>query len=141
MTADYLDQQIANSNPRVAKLTPVEAQGDYGLYLMVLTTDYHDGFVWPDMQSQVNVTGKYVLVNEHTKEVITTYKFKYRLGGPGGENWSSHFESSSVNEGKNFSDAQISTGMQATLEYESATYNFTLGDTEWKIAILGEARA
>ena len=141
ITADYLDNQINNGNERVAKLTPVEAQDTYGLYLYVLTTDYHDGFVWPDMQSPVHVTGKYVLINEQTREVVTTYKFQYRLGGPGGESWSSHFESASVNEGKFFSDAQVGSDLKATLEYASVTYNFTLGDTAWKIAILGEARA
>jgi len=139
VTASYLDEQIAASNPRIAKMTIYETGLDFGLYIIALTTDNPDGFVFPDMTRQVNVTGKYVFIQESTKEVLGIYDLKYRLGGPGGENWSSHFESNQINIG--FGDEQISGAMHSAVNYDSTDptvwVNFTLEDAIWQRVILG----
>ena len=139
VTAAYLDEQIAANNPRIAKMKLYEPEKDFGLYIIALTTDNPDGFTWPDMTRQVNVTGKYVFIRESTQEVLGSYNLKYRLGGPGGESWSSHFESNTINAG--FGDEQISGAMHAAVQYDpndvSLWVNFTLEDAIWQRVILG----
>ena len=143
VSAAYLDEQIAASNPRIAKMKVYETGKDYGLYIIALTTDNPGGFTWPDMTRQVNVTGKYVFIKESSKEVLGIYDLKYRLGGPGGENWSSHFESNTINTG--FGDEQISGAMHAAVQYDPADtskwVNFTLEDAVWQRVILGGTAA
>lgn len=138
VTRDILEQEIANSNPRIAKMTPNEPEKNLDLYLVVLKTDNPDGFIWPKGGYEVNVTGKYVLVDRTNGDIIRVYNFKYHLDG----GWASSLSSRDVNPddyilSDEFRDGNVFTAVRLNPPSWEDWANFTLADADWKKAVLG----